>query len=387
MVFAKEKSSNSTYIETAKPAFNLTIDLPATTVKDQHNTGTCWSYSTISMLESEIVRKGNTPVDLSEKFIIKNVYNKKAERYIRMHGNIKFGSGGAFNDVTNIIEQLGIVPENVYGRIKPDTLENNDNELDKLLKDYLHVVLENSDKTINTFWEIGYTNILDNYLGTYPELFAYNGEVYTPGGFARDMDIHPEDYVLLTSFSHHPYYQQFALEVPDNWSGGTAYNVKLNELVRIADNALKNDITFVWATDITEKGFDFQRGLAVAPAFLYNNKPSGENTQWIDLSDKKLKETIFNIDKPLEEVEVTAALRQKGYDNHTTTDDHGMHVTGMAFDTNGKKYYYVKNSWGTSNPYEGYLYVSEAYFKLKTISIMVHKDAIPGNIKKKLNIK
>ena len=385
-VFSKEKASRSEYVEDTKPVFKNKIELTATTVKDQFNSGTCWSFSTISMLESELVRFGHEPVDLSEMFIVRNAYANKAERYIRMHGKINFGSGGAFNDVTDVISEFGIVPEKAYRGLITDSLKIDHSEMDLVLKEFLNAILETPNKSLSPVWEMGFDNLLNSYLGTSPELFAYNGEMYTPQGFSRELDIHPEDYVLLSSFTHHPYYEPFILEVPDNWSWGKAYNLTLDELEEVADNALKNKITFVWASDVSEEGFDFNKGLAVAPEFLYEPMDTKEYRSWKKLSEQERKDSIFNIKNNIKEVEVTAELRQKGFDNQTTTDDHGMHVTGLAYDDNGKKYYYVKNSWGTGNPYDGYLYVSEAYFRLKTISIMVHKDAIPNAIKKKLNL-
>lgn len=363
LIFAQTASDTAVY------RFTNTKVLKATSVKDQGRSGTCWCFSVMSMLESELLRTDKGDYDLSEMYIVRNAYDQKAERYIRMHGNMEFAGGGELNDVVDMIRTYGIVPKTAYTGLKPNEDKINHNEMDKVLKSYVDALIKPKEQILSNVWFQGFNKLLDTYLGETPAKFTYDGQEYTPQTFVQKLGINPDDYVLFTSFTHHPFYQKFILEIPDNWSWGEYYNVPIDEMVAIMDNALNNNYTLGWAADISEKGFSFKNGLAIVPNFDEKKASSGD---W----EKALQH-------PCVEKTITQAARQEQFDNFSTTDDHGMHVIGMAKDTQGKKFYLVKNSWGTGNIYNGYLYVSEAYVKYKTISILVNKNAIPKEIRNK----
>ena len=343
--------------------FKNSKQLKTTPVKDQNKSGTCWSFSVISMFESELLRTGKGEFDLSEMYVVRNAYESKADKCVRMHGSMEFTAGGELNDAGDIFKTCGIVPKQIYTGLKTKNEQIDHNEMDKALKSYVDSIVKPKDQVITNNWFDGYNKLLDTYLGKIPKEFLYDGQNYTPQTFAQKLGINPDDYILFTSFTHHPFYQKFILEIPDNWSWGEYYNVPLEELVSMIDSSLNNNYTLGWAADNSEKGFSFNKGVAVIPNF-------DEKTATSDDWDRALTH-------PYPEKEITQALRQEQFDNFSTTDDHAMHFVGLAEDQNGKKFYYVKNSWGTENPYKGYLYVSEAYVKLKTISILVNKNAIP----------
>ncbi len=360
--------------------------LPSTPVKDQYKTGTCWSFCTISLLESELLRMGQGEFDLSEMFIVHQNYLRKANRYVRMHGKNNFSAGGEANDVIDVINLKGIVPEDIYSGLKVDSEKHIHLEMDKVLEEYVDVIITNPNKKLSEVWEDGFRKVLESYLGDIPEEFDYHGNNYNPMSFKEYLGINLDDYIMVTSFSHVPFYQSVVLEVPDNWSWKESYNVPLDEFSQIVDSALYNGYSVAMATDNSELGFNFKKGMALAPTILYGPQSKREEEKWSSKTDDEKKEIIFNMKNPVEELIVTQANRQEAFDNYSTTDDHGMHIVGIARDKSDKKYYYVKNSWGTDNPYEGYLFVSDAYFKYKTISIMLHKDAIPDEIATKLNL-
>ena len=353
--------------------FTTINQIKTTSVKDQSQSSTCWSFSTESFLESELSRMGKEPVDLSEMYIVRKAYELKAWRYVRMLGKAQFGPGGEPHDVINIIRDYGILPEMAY----PGT-ENgekiNHNELDAVLKAYLDEVIKlHSNGKLGKYWFDGYKGILDAYLGKVPESFNYDGKSFTPQTFLKHLGINPEDYIEITSFNHHPYYKQFMMEVADNWSTDLIYNVSMEDLGNIADNSLKNGYGLEWASDVSEKGFSFKNGLALVPY-----KP------WSELNDKE-KDSLFNY--PSEEMNITPQLRQDAFDNLSTQDDHGMHFVGIVKDQTGKTYYIVKNSWGTSNnDCDGMFYCSKNYFLYKTTAILVNKNAVPKDILKKLGL-
>lgn len=355
--------------------------LDATSVKNQYNSSTCWSFSVISMLESELLRLNKGNYDLSEMFIIRHTYPSKASKFVRMHGHIHFTGGGAPNDVTDVIKKYGIVPEEIYPTVKENLIYG---QMDSMLKEYIYEVTAGKEEKISTDWHDDYLDILDYYLGDLPDTFITDSIKYTPVSFAEDLRLNIDDYILISSFSHHPFYSEFILEVPDNWSWGKVYNVPLDELVEIIDSAVFNNYTVVWSADISEKGFSFANGLAIMPEIKYEDMTDEERNAWDTLSREEKDRRLYNFNIPGKEKTVTQEIRQEGFDNHSTTDDHGMHITGIAEDQNKTKYYYVKNSWGTGNPYFGYIYVSEAYLKYKTMSIMLNKNAIPERIAIKL---
>lgn len=359
--------------QTTGEAFKFVMkkQLPATSVKDQSRTSTCWSFSALSMLESELIKAGKGEYDLSEMFIVYHTYKRKAEKYVRMHGNLEFAGGGENNDVTDVIKTFGIVPEEAYSGQKWGETELNHTEMDKVLKVYVEGIVKSETQLLSPVWFKGFESILESYLGDLPKKFRYNGQQYTPESFSASLGINPNDYVMVSSFTHHPFYSTFIPELPDNWSWGTAYNVPVDDLVSMVDNALENGYTVSWASDVSDKGFNYKKGIAIIPEFEKETAPQN----W---------ENAFN--GPFKEKVITQELRQRDFDNYSTTDDHGMHITGSAVDQTGKKYYYVKNSWGTENPYKGYLYVSEAFFRLKTTVIFLNKNAISEPMRKKLGI-
>ena len=362
--------------------FTDEIRLPATSVKDQYRSGTCWSFSTISFIESEMIRLGtaDTSIDLSEMYIVRNCYSDKAEAYVRWHGTINFGGGGEPHDVMCAIKKYGLVPETAYPGLNYGTKKHNHGELDRVLKAYVDAVVKG--KTLTTAWHNGFDGILDAYFGKLPKTFTYKGKEYTPQSFAKASKINPDNYVAITSFSNHPFFTRFILEMPDNWKMKEFWNVPLDDMLRVIDNALENGYTVAWSADVSEPYFSYRNGVAVVPAMLF---ATNEGTEWARWEKLPRKER-YQLDKPGKEMKITQEIRQKAWDNWETTDDHGMHIIGRAHDQNGTTYYIVKNSWNTDNPYKGYLYVSKAYVAYKTISIMVHKDALPKDLKKKLDL-
>lgn len=367
--------------------FTIEHDIEATDIKNQYRSGTCWSFSTLSFFESELDRMGKGDYDLSEMFVVRNVYSDKAEKYVRMHGNLNFGPGGAFHDVTYVMKHYGMVPESVYSGLNYGTEKHIHGELDKVMKSMVDAVIKNPNGELSTAWHNAFDNALDSYLGQIPEEFEYNGETYTPQSYMDELGINPDDYVELSSYTHHPFYEKFVLEVPDNWLGGEVYNVPMEDLIKVMDNSLENDYGIAWAADVSEKGFSFRDGLAIVPENEDAiQKKGSDNENFSDAGAEKIGNQFMS---PGDEKEITQEMRQKAFDNYETTDDHGMHITGIAKDQNGTKYYLVKNSWGTgfTEMHDGYFFASEAYVKYKTMDIMVHKDAIPKKLRKKLGIK
>jgi bleomycin hydrolase len=351
--------------------FTSVADVEATAVEDQERTNTCWSFSTISFIESELIRMGKGRHDLSEMFIVRYTYMQKAEKYIRMHGHINFAEGGAFHDVTAVIKEYGIVPESIYGGKQYRGNKHNHAELEKILKGMLDGLIKSKAPLKNT-WKDAVAGILDAYLGKLPTEFEYQGKTYTANTFAESMGLDMDNYVELTSFTHHPFYETFALEVPDNWRYGHVYNLPLDEFVAATDNSLEKGYSIGWGSDVSESGFSHRNALAIVPKA--DMKYMG----------REEKDALF--ESPTDELEINQELRQEGFDNYLTQDDHAMQLTGIVKDQNGTKYYKVKNSWGESNACGGYFYASEAFYKYKTISIMVHKGAIPKAIRSKLKI-
>lgn len=347
--------------------------LPNTPVKDQYHTGTCWSFSTLSFLESEMLRLGKPEVDLSEMFVVWHTYSEKAQKDVRVHGSMNFSAGGAFHDVTNMIKKYGIVPESVYNGLNYGESKHVHGEMDKVLKGQVDAVIENKNKRLTTAWHEAFEATLDSYLGEIPSAFNYEGKDYTPHSFARDfIGLNIDDYVEISSYTHHPFYTRFILEVPDNWSWDEVYNVPVNEMQEIIDNSLANGYSVAWATDISEKGFSTSKyGVA-----LVNNV---EENSGAEVAPDSILFTTNFMEEP-----VTQEKRQAAFDSYQTTDDHAMHIIGLATDQDGHEFYKIKNSWGNYNKFKGYFYVSKPYVNYKTTCIMVHKDAIPKQIRKKL---
>lgn len=355
--------------------FETVIDLETTPVKNQGRSGTCWSYATTSFIESEMIRNGKEPVDIAEMFTVRMVYLDKAEKYVRLHGNLNFGQGGALPDVMYVLKKYGAVPQEVYEGLEYGGDINNHGELEGILKAQLDQVIKNPNKTLTKSWRKAFEATLDAYLGAYPETFTWEGKEYTPRTFADEViGINPDDYVQVTSFTHKPVYNEVVIEVPDNWTWETSYNLPFEELSRVVDYSLENGYTVSWATDVSEKGFSLKNGMAIVP-----------EKDYADMTDEE-REAMFSA--PSSEKTITPELRQEGYDNYSTTDDHGMQITGKVKDQSGTEYYIVKNSWGIrDNDFRpGYIYASKPFFNYKTISVLMHKDALPKDIRKKLDL-
>lgn len=379
--------AQNTNTEGSSYSFTEVAHHDATPVLSQGYTGTCWSFSALSFFESEMIRKGveNPPI-LSQMYIARKAYEGKAENYIRMDGKSNFSQGGAFHDIPYVFERYGIVPIEAYEGLNYGTDKHNHKEVYSVLNGYMGGVLNyvdnKGDAALSKNWKAGLSGILDAYLGEDPTTFTYEGKEYTPKSFAESTKLNMDDYVSLTSFTHFPMHEEVQLLIPDNWSNGTSYNVSMDELLEATVSALENGYTVVWGADVSEKGFNFGKGLAIVPEDESTIKVRGrDNSNFSDAGASKESNAFLT---PVKEITVTPEMRQEGYDNKTTTDDHGMHITGLYEEANGTRYFLVKNSWGTGNYPEGYLYVSENYFKLKTINVYLHKDGIPKGISKKI---
>jgi bleomycin hydrolase len=368
--------------------FKEKISLPTTPVKDQNRTGTCWSFAGLSLIESEMLRNNKPAIDLSTMFIVYHTYLEKARKYVRMHGNTNFSAGGAFHDVTNMIRKYGIVPEELYLGLNYGEDKHVHGELDQILSNQVEAVIKNPNRKLSPVWMESVESALISYLGEIPERFEYQGKEYSPQSFAREyVGLDMDDYIEISSFTHHPFYSRFIIEIPDNWSWDEVYNVPLYELGEIVDFALENGYTVGWAADVSERGFmTSNRGVAVMPSSKTEDMTNAEITRWEGLSDRQKEDELYRLNGPVSEIKVSQEQRQLAFDNHQTTDDHAMHIIGMASDQNGNLYYKVKNSWGDYNLYNGYFYVSRSYFDYKTMNIMLHKDAVPPHIRSKLDL-
>lgn len=371
-----EKKVGSNAVEASQGyAFETVVDLEATEVKDQYRTGTCWSFAGVSFVESEIIRNGGERIDLSEMYVVRMTYIEKAQKYVRMHGKINFAQGGEAPDIFYIMEKFGAMPDEAYSGLVNGTKKHNHSELESALKAYVDAIIKNKGGQINPNWMAGFTAILDAYLGEVPEEFTYNDQTYNARSFADEViQLDPADYITITSFTHQPFYAPYVLQIPDNWIWSEAYNLPLDDMMTTLNNTLENGYTVAWATDVSEKGFSYKNGLAIVPA-----------QDWGEMSKKEIKQVFAG---PHREMEITPEIRQAGYDNYTTQDDHGMHFTGILQDQTGARYYIVKNSWGDkANPYRtGYVYASESYVRYKTISLLLHKDALEKDLRKKLSL-
>jgi len=361
--------------DSSKSKFNFTkvIDLERTSVKAQGSSGTCWSYSTNSFLESEMMRAGKQPVELAQIYSARQVYIEKAENYIRMHGSVSLGDGGSCHDVINMIDKYGAMPQSLYTGLNYGTNKNKFAEMQAVLQAMLEALVKNPNGKLTPNWKKAYEAVLDTYLGKVPETFQWKGKTYTPRTFADEVvGIYPKDYVELSSFMDKPYYKKTMLMVPDNWSFDKVYNVKMKDMTDIIDYALSKGYSVAWATDVSEKSFSWKNGVAYVPEKDYD-----------DMTDDEKKD-LFNGPKP--ERTITPEMRQQAFDNYSTTDDHGMHIVGTATDQNGKSYYVVKNSWGSTNDYKGYLYVTKAFVQYKTTAFLLNKNGIPAELRAKMNM-
>lgn len=367
--------------------FTEVVTVPATPVKNQAATGTCWCFATTSFMESELLRMGKGTYDLSEMFIVRQKYmNQLQDNYLR-RGNGNIGQGSLSHTFMNAYRQVGIVPEEVYTGINYDSERHNHSEMVR----YMHAIADVAVKTKQRSPEYDklIANLFDTYLGKLPEKFTYKGKEYTPKSFAESLGLNMDDYIELTSFTHHPYYVKFDVEVPDNWEHSLMYNLPLDEMMETVDYALTNGYTVCWDGDVSEKGFSFTNGVAINPEVKkVEDLSNTDRARFEKLGEKERLEEVFKFERPYPEIKVTPEVRQAGFESLVTTDDHLMHVTGITKDQNGTKYYITKNSWGTDrNKFGGYLNMSESFVRAKTIYVMVHKDAIPKAIKIKLGIK
>ena len=363
--------------------------IETTPVKNQNRSGTCWCNSTMTFLEAEILRAGGEAVHLSEMFAVRHAYMKKAEAYVRMHGHLNFAEGGAAHDVTEVIKEYGIVPNEVYTGMNYGTDLADFRELTPVMTAYLDAVIKAGDTTrrfLSTAWKRGFNAILDEYFGEVPETFVWKGKEYTPKSFAESLPINMDDYIDLSSFTHHPFYEQFVLEVPDNWMWGKVYNIPMDEMMRVVDHALENGYTLAWGTDVSEKGFSRTKAIGVIPETDPKSMSGTEAERWGSLTAKEREAALFTFEKPMKEREITQEMRQEAFDNYETTDDHGMVIVGTAKDQNGTIYYKVQNSWDTVKPYDGFWYFSKPFVAYKTTDLMVNKKALPKDIAKKLGL-
>ena len=370
--------------------FTTVDSIAITPVKDQNRSGTCWSYSTIGFLESELLRMGKGEYDLSEMFVVHHTMLDRAEYVVRLYGNAQFAPGGSAYDVIYCLKNYGLVPQEAmpgiqYGSTPADTLPVH-TELDAVAKGVVNAVSNSGLKKLTPVWKKALSAVYDTYLGECPETFTYNGKEYTPKSFAEMLGLNADDYVSITSYTHHPYYTTFALEVPDNWRMDQMYNVPMEEMMAIIDNALAEGYTIAWGADISEMCFT-RKGIGVVP----NEEEAADLTgsdaaRWLGLSATDKRDELTK--KPLPEKTITQEMRQAAYDSWENTDDHGMQIFGTAKDQNGKRYYMIKNSWGSKkSEYKGIWYVSEAYMQYKTNTILVHKNALPKETRKNLRIK
>jgi bleomycin hydrolase len=391
--FSAVASAQFGYTEPVKNAegseyqFTKLALLDATPVQEQGQTGTCWSFSALSFFESELIRMGTKNPDLlAEMFVVRKAYESKAEKFIRMDGKINFSEGGAFHDIPYVIRNYGIVPLDVYSGLNYGTTSHDHSELFEVLNGGLQGVLTTTKngKTLTTSWMTALNGILDAYLGKDIKEFDYKGKKYTPKSYAKAIGLNMDDYVSLTSFTNHGMYEKCSLAIPDNWAWGESYNVGLNDLFDACEYAVKNGYSVAWGADVSEKGFSFRNGLGIVPEDPSTIEVSGKDNK--NFSNGGADRTSNAFQTPVKELTITPELRQKGYDQKTTTDDHGMHIVGLYKDQKGTRYFLVKNSWGTSNYPKGFLYVSENYFKYKTINIYLHKDGVMPSLKKKINL-
>lgn len=373
-------SLNANVSKDAKEKFVFTpvLNIECTSIKSQGKSGTCWSYSGNSFLESEMIHNGKQPIDLAEIFTARCVYIEKAKNYVRMHGSVNWGDGGELHDVVNMYAKYGALPQEVYTGLNSGLPYNKFDEMQAALKGMLDGIIKLSNEkefsgTLSSNWLTAFTAALDSYLGKVPETFTWKGKTYTPQSFAKEVvGLNPSDYIEISSFKMSPYYQKIFFPVPDNWSFDQVYNVKLNELTDIIDHALKAGYSVGWASDVSEKYFSWKNGVAYVP------------TKSFDMMTPEEQQNMFSGPKP--EKEITEDMRQLAFDNYETQDDHGMQIVGISKDQNGKEYYMVKNSWGPTNDYKGYIYVTKNFVKYKSTAIMVNKGGLTKDMKNKLKV-
>lgn len=368
-----------------KPVFTVVKENPITSIKNQNRSGTCWDYSTLSFFESEILKASGKTYDLCESFVANKTYMDRAIQVVRFHGDCEFAQGGSAYDVLHCLQNYGICPENAMpfpGSLYGDSL-NNFNEFFSILTPYVMAIAKSTSKKLTPAWRNGFQGVLDAYLGKCPENFVYQGKTYTPKTFAASLGLNWNDYVTFTSYTHHPFWTQFAVEVQDNWRFPLSWNVPIEELSKIIDNAIMNGYTVAWGGDVSEDGFT-RDGLA----YMYDTKKlesmeGSDMARWLKLSKAEKKNIVDSLGVNAPEIKPTQKQRQERFDNWELTDDHGMLIYGIAKDQNGKEYYMVKNSWGETGEYKGIWYMTKAFIVANTMDFMINKNAVPKDIRKK----
>ena len=375
-----------------KPAdyqFTTVKEIPVTSMKNQNRSGTCWCFSALSFLESEVIKAKNLKAeaypDFSEMFVVRHSYHDRALKFVRLNGYLNMAAGSGFGDVLEVIRDYGLMPQSAYSGMNYGYDLPVQGELDAVLKGYVQAVVKNPNRKLTPVWPKGFDGILDAYLGELPETFVENGVTYTAGSYRDAMGINPDDYVNISSYTHHPFYSQFAIEVEDNWRWGLCYNLPLDEFMAIIDNAVENGYTMLWGGDVSEPGFT-RDGLAVLLDTEAKATTGSDQERWVGKAEDKPAAAAEKKELP-KELNVTQEIRQQMFDEKTSTDDHGMHLYGTAKDQNGTKYYLIKNSWGVTGAYKGTWYMSENFVKGKTLNFVVNKKALPKDIAKKLGIK
>lgn len=356
---AQDEPAKKAYTE---PEFTVIHQVETSSVKSQGSTGTCWCFGTTSMIESEIMRLGKAEIGISEMFSVRNLFSDKADQYIRFHGSCNFEQGGAQHDVMTAVKKYGMVPREVYPGLNYGSETHSHGEIVSVLKGVVQNVIKNRNGVISPIWKEGLSGVLDAYFGENPTEFTYEGKSYTPQSFVAESGINPDDYVEFSSYTHHPFYEEFVLEVPDNWAQKYMYNVPIDDLMSIVDNAFEKGISISWAADMS--GLNYAAGVGLIPA-------DGEDSKNLMAAEKNISQDD----------------RQYMFDHFQLTDDHCMHIIGVAKDQNGKKYYIEKNSWGEGGKYKGFSYMSESFMRMRTMSVMVHKDAVPERLAIKIGLK
>ena len=370
-------------------AYNFTVvkENPITSIKNQASSGTCWSFAGVGFLESELLRMGKGEYDLSEMYIVRRNYEDKAVKYARLQGNLNFSPGGSFADVIETLDEYGVVPVKEYQGLMYGEENHKHGEVDNILKEYMRGVIANKNNKLSPVWFKGYNGILDAYFGEKPSSFQYDGKTYTPQSFATSLGLRADNYISLSSFTHHDFYTEFPIEVADNWRWANSINLPLDEFIESIDNAIMNGYTVAWATDVSEVGFT-RDGIAITPDLESAENAGSDQAHWLGLSPgERTNQVRGKLGKEiLKEKEITQEERQVGYDNYETTDDHGMQIYGIAKDKEGNKFYMVKNSWGETGPYNGLWYASEAFVRYKTLNVVLHKNALPKAIANKVKL-
>lgn len=371
-----------------KNVFTTVKDLRITSIKDQANSGTCWAYSGQGFLEDELTRMGKADVDLSEMFVVNHSYKDKARKYVRLHGKLNFAQGGSFYDVLYVLKNYGVVPQNVMPGLNYGTDRNMHSEMEQGAKAFLDVIIKNPNGKLTTAWGRAFDAIIDSYLGKLPETFKVNGKTYTPKEYAKELGLNADDYVSITSYTDHPFYTKYPLAIEDNWRWAESYNVPVEELMKIMENAINTGYSIAWGSDVSEVGFT-RDGLAVLADVKAIETRGSDQDRWVGLSrsakQAEINSMIRRADCP--EITPTQEYRQKTYDNYELTDDHGMVIFGIAKNQIGKPFFMVKNSWGDAGQYKGIWYASYNFVAGKTMNIVVNKRALPKDIAKKLGIK